>query len=528
MHNQPVYLKQNVMVEPLFNQWYAWSYLIAPACAAMYVENSHLKTLSSFVTSPQVHVAALKNPKMVGGPFINYDVDRVADIQILLDKTLQNIPHLRKLAQAIKALRNLLKKAEGYSLEPLYPEIPDALRGYVELVYDSENRPSFRLIEGLLYQSRYYNLSCQSIALSLIHGNNRPFALSTPRLRDEHTLHVPIPFHSSLWDDFFQMRHQPAPAQEIQKKLNIPIAEESLFASFFTEEPPPVRTSLMDGVRIRYLGHACLLIEVQGTTILCDPLLSYRHEAGLDRYTFADLPDTLDYILITHNHQDHCMLETLLQLRYKTQTVIVPKSSGGELIDPSLKLILQTIGFKQVRELDVLETIEFEGGFIQGLPFLGEHGDLNILTKTAYHIRAHEQSILVAADSNNIEPRLYEHLKEIIDADILFLGMECDGAPFSWIYNPLITRPIPRKMDQSRRLDGSNYERAIGIIECLQPQQVYVYAMGQEPWLSFIMATQYTQDSRPIVESNRLIQACCDRDIIAERLCGQKEIIITS
>ena len=30
-----VYLKRNVMIEPLFNQWYAWSYLIAPATAAL-------------------------------------------------------------------------------------------------------------------------------------------------------------------------------------------------------------------------------------------------------------------------------------------------------------------------------------------------------------------------------------------------------------------------------------------------------------------------------------------------------------
>ena len=61
-----VYLKPNVWVEPLFNQWYAWTNLIAPATSSMYVANLHLKIMQSFVASPQLHVAALKNPANLG------------------------------------------------------------------------------------------------------------------------------------------------------------------------------------------------------------------------------------------------------------------------------------------------------------------------------------------------------------------------------------------------------------------------------------------------------------------------------
>jgi hypothetical protein len=42
-----VYLKPNALIEPLFNQWYAWSYLLSPASAAMFVANAHLKLMSS-------------------------------------------------------------------------------------------------------------------------------------------------------------------------------------------------------------------------------------------------------------------------------------------------------------------------------------------------------------------------------------------------------------------------------------------------------------------------------------------------
>lgn len=89
MNDGSVYLKPNVMVEPLFSQWYAWSYLISPATAAVFVAKSHLKIMQSFVTAPQVHVSANKNPSMIGGPFINYEVDRAGDIRALIDKTMK-------------------------------------------------------------------------------------------------------------------------------------------------------------------------------------------------------------------------------------------------------------------------------------------------------------------------------------------------------------------------------------------------------------------------------------------------------
>ena len=133
--------------------------------------------------------------------------------------------------------------------------------------------------------------------------------------------------------------------------------------------------------------------------------------------------------------------------------------------------------------------------------FLGEHGDLNIRSKIAHLINLDGWSILCAADSNNIEPQLYKFVRECVGpVDLLFLGLECDGAPLSWLYGPLLTRPLPRKMDQSRRFDGSNCDKALNLVKELNPSQVYVYAMGQEPWLTFLTSIQYTDTSRPIVD----------------------------
>jgi L-ascorbate metabolism protein UlaG (beta-lactamase superfamily) len=384
------------------------------------------------------------------------------------------------------------------------------------------------LIEGLFYRSPYYNESAQSLSLSLIEQDERPFALSTPVLAEPGRLMLPVPFRFEGLDELFKMKSVPQPYRKIKEVLGVRDEDDELFSSFFTAEaPPPPSRYQGEGVRIRYYGHACVLIETSELSILCDPVISYKYAAGIPRYSYAELPEYIDYVLITHNHQDHLMFETLLQLRHKIRHVVVPKNNGGSLPDPSLKRVLRNNGFRNVIEQDELEAVEVAGGSIIGLPFLGEHADLNIRTKLSYLMKLKDRSILCAADSNNIEPRLYEHLRTAFgELDVLFLGMECDGAPLSWLYGPLMTKPFTRKMDQSRRYDGSDYAKGMSLVEKLSPRAVYVYAMGQEPWLTYLTSIQYTEESRPIVESNKLIEDCRNRGIISERLYGHKEIFL--
>jgi len=526
-----VYLRQNILAEPLFNQWYAWSYLIPPATAAMYMANSHLKIMRSFVDAPQVHISALKNPAMVGGPFINYDESRKEEIKALMEKTVKEQAGLLKLADSLKRADSMVVgESEGLSMEPLYKRIPDALRGYVELVYDLNNHPSIRLIEGLLYKSPYYSESSQSMALSFIHKDGRPFVFSTPRLESDECVRLKVHFSHQGVDELFKMKRTPQPIDFIKELLTVGPENAELFSSFFgPEAPQPAPRYVGSGVRIRYFGHACVLIESRDVRILIDPLISYKYDNATPRYTYADLPETIDYALITHNHQDHCMFETLLQLRHAVKHFIVPKSNGGGLADPSLKLMLQNIGFDSVREIDEMETLKFEGGEIISLPFLGEHADLAIRSKNAYLVKIGEQSILCAADSNNIDPSLYEHIHDVIgDVDVVFLGMECVGGPLTWLYGPLLVKPISHKLDQSRRFDGSNCEKGIDMVNQLNPKQVYVYAMGQEPWLTYLTTLYYDEESPQIIESNKLVQECRRRGIRSENLFGYKEIYLGS
>jgi L-ascorbate metabolism protein UlaG (beta-lactamase superfamily) len=528
--NDLVYLKPNVLAEPLICNWYAWTHLISPVPAGMNVLDRHLAIMKSFVQAPQVHAAAVKNPAMLGGPFISYEPSRAGAIKALLERTLAEQGDLITLARAVKELDDLLRaEAKGFSLEPLYARVPEPLRGYVELVYDLNHNPSFRLFEPLLYRSPYYNRSLQSLSLTLVEGDlDRPFVLSTPRIEEEGLLFVRRPFDHEGIDELFRMKRSPRPFGHVKALLGVSDEDEPLLRTFFTEEAPaPYARYEGEGMRTRYFGHACILIETRDVAILSDPVISYDYHADLPRYTYSDLPDFIDYVVITHNHQDHVLIETMLQLRHKIGTVVVPRGGGGGLQDPSLKLALQAIGFKNVLELEAMDVLEIEGGSLTGVPFLGEHSDLDIQTKLAYLVQIGEGKVMLAADSCNVEPRIYEHVQRITgDVDVLFLGMECDGAPLSWVYGPLITRPLDRKVDQSRRLSGSNYERGIDIVNRFGCREAYVYAMGMEPWLKYIMAKTYTEDSDPIVASDRLIEDCRSRGITAERLYGEKEIAL--
>lgn len=79
-------------------------------------------------------------------------------------------------------------------------------------------------------------------------------------------------------------------------------------------------------MKIKKLGHCCLLIEVNGDRILTDP------------GTYSTLQNTeknIDAILITHEHQDHFHLESLkIVLANNPQAVIITNSAVGALLDP--------------------------------------------------------------------------------------------------------------------------------------------------------------------------------------------------
>ncbi|QEM10874.1 MBL fold metallo-hydrolase [Mucilaginibacter rubeus] len=529
MNEEQLYLKPNVVMEPLVDKWYAWSHLISPATAAMNIVGRHLAIIESYLMAPAIHASAVLNPKMKGGPFMDFGGGRIEEVTQLQDQSLEKQNKVIEFAKAIKTLDRLLDaEATGYGLEDLYAKVPDILRGYVELYYDRNNNPGFRFFESLLYQSEFYNKSSQSLAMWITNNDERPFCLSTPRLNEPDVLSLDVPFDHACIDALAKMKRTANSYAAIKEICGITPEQEPLFKTFFTETPPPPYEKYTgDKIRMRYFGHACILVETKDISILVDPLISYYgYSSDVQHFSDVDLPDTIDYVLITHNHQDHILFETLLPLRHKIKNLIVPRTSSGKLEDPDLKLMFNNIGFNNVMDISEMQTIHFNDAIITGLPFIGEHSDMNILTKACYLVKIGDFKLLFLADSRIVEPRLYELVHKFIgNVDVLFIGMECDGAPLTWLYGPLLTKKLARDMDGSRRLAGSDCDKGMALIDIFQPKEAYVYAMGQEPWVEFISSIKYTDESNPIVQSDKLVKLCTDRGIIAERLYGEKELL---
>ncbi|MDQ3288752.1 MAG: MBL fold metallo-hydrolase [Pseudomonadota bacterium] len=525
------YLRPDVYVDPLVNHWYAWPNLIAPLTYAMYMRKTHRRLMHSFVKNTELHILANQDPSLAGGgEFVDCNREQLGLVQALLQRFDSDYHLYADLAEAIQKLDDLVRAhRSGESIEPLYAKVPDLLKGYVELHMDLYHQPGYRLIEPLLYRSRYYDESLQSMSLGILEpGKKRPFVLSTPRFPDEQHLNIRLPFRSPWWDRLFSSRDKPLSRSEIDDLFDGVSGEGGLdYLSLFAETAPPVHRVPSEGARLRYTGHAGFLLESNGCAVLVDPVLATRTADIADRtYSYGDLPDRIDYLCLTHNHADHVNLETLLQLRHKVDRVLVPKNNGGSLADPSLRLLLTQLGFKTT-EVDELEEFPLPDGRLVSIPFLGEHGDLNIRSKSAWFFEVQGKRIYAGADSSNLEPRMYQMLHDIFgDLDVLAIGMECVGAPYTWLYGALNTELVPKNIKESRRLNGSGFEQAARMADAFRPKQVLIYALGMEPWYGYFMGLEYDDHSEQIVQSSRMVEHGHQINLPVERLCGKYELLL--
>lgn len=521
------YLKPNVAIEPLFCSWYLWGYLVPPHTAGYYLKNRYLKIMRSFLESPEIHRLAAKNPRLAGGQFLNLDDDGLKQIEGIVSDTEKQASTLLQLASDLAEFDALLQtQGDGGSLEPLYQQLPDTLKGCVELVYDQNNHPKINFFEKILYD-KYYDSSLQTVILTPLQDDLRQFVLSTPRIARDHELLLPLSFDSQLLGRISQSRSQGMDLNEAYESLYLDNKHRQLLDNLFTDQPfPSAKTRYQgEGIRVRYFGHACILLQTQDVSILIDPVISYfQPKGGIERFILDDLPETIDYVLFSHNHLDHISFETLIFLKNKVKHFIFQQSSTSTLINPNVKLSLQALGFTNLMAVDYLEDIQLPGGRMFSFPFLGEHGDLDIQSKSAFYIELFGHKFLFAADSNNLENGIYDYLyKKVGRIDTVFIGMECVGGPLDWIYGPLLAKTIKHSHKQARRYSGSDSQKALKLVKTLNAKEILVYAMGQESWLSHITSLNYETTSPQLIESDLFIDQCRQINIVCKRLYGKDE-----
>ncbi|MEB1528122.1 MBL fold metallo-hydrolase [Xanthomonas sp. WHRI 7945] len=527
MHpNDAVFLKSETKIEPLVCGWYAWPYLIAPVQLAMNLKYRLLPLMQSFVTNPAAHLAASSDPKMYGGPFVSLALEDVPAVEQLMADTQKLCAPMLTFAEDLKNFSATLQaEANGFSLNGFYSRLPQSLRGLVECLYDTNDHPNIRLFEDLVYDEGMGGK--QQIFLQLAGEQERHFFMSTPRLDGKDSFRFDMHFSDKRMDALAGMRTKARPFQEIVNLFEVATDAAPAFAEFFTTSPPVTSGEsgyAGAGIRMRYFGHACVLFQTDQTSILFDPMVAFETKDD-GRFTYNDLPDFIDYVVLTHSHQDHFCAEMLIQLRHRIGKVVVPANNSGNVADPSMKLMLRSLGFGDVEVLDAFEHVEVPDGEILSLPFTGEHADLSIYSKHAIALTLKGRKLMFLIDSDGVDGMLYQRMmRRVGKIDALFLGMECHGAPLAWLYEPLLGKPITRKNNESRRLSGANCERAWNVLSEVLPPRVFIYAMGQEPWLQYMMGLKYEPDSIQLVESDMFLEKCKQADIPGERLFCSREM----
>src|SRR5690606_29057009 len=150
---------------------------------------------------PEVHEAAVQDPDLLGGPFVDLPIHRLPEARAFLHWTRTALSSQLELARALEALWQLLaERANGHSMAELYGEMPQALRGLVELVYTPTGAPDIRPIEALLQHSAYQDPGLQSALIHRTSAAQRSFAMCTPRLPSPDELVLERPFNDPAYD----------------------------------------------------------------------------------------------------------------------------------------------------------------------------------------------------------------------------------------------------------------------------------------------------------------------------------------
>ncbi len=159
------------------------------------------------------------------------------------------------------------------------------------------------------------------------------------------------------------------------------------------------------GLRITWLGHSTLLVEMDGIRVLTDPVWGQRASpmafAGPKRFhppavPLASLPP-LDAVIVSHDHYDHLDRPTIRALA-RGAVPFVTSLGVGTLFER------WGIPSDRITELDWWESVDLPGGItVTAAPARHFSGrgiqDRNSTLWSSFHLRGPRHSFFYGADS---------------------------------------------------------------------------------------------------------------------------------
>lgn len=168
-------------------------------------------------------------------------------------------------------------------------------------------------------------------------GTRRLRMEASPQWKKGH-FENPEPLFNDTWGALIGMCHI---SEDVSPRAPVPVVsvDPATFAA------PPA-----SGLRVTWMGHSTVLVEIDGHRVLTDPIWGPRASpltwVGPKRWyepriAIEQLP-TLDAVLISHDHYDHLDRSTIVALNKLPTKFIVPLGVGAHLEDwgiPTSKII---------------------------------------------------------------------------------------------------------------------------------------------------------------------------------------------
>ena len=161
--------------------------------------------------------------------------------------------------------------------------------------------------------------------------------------------------------------------------------------------------------RVSYVGHATVLVELDGIRLLTDPVLRRRVlHLRRHRAVTAEAFRNVDAVLISHAHWDHLDLRSLGQLG-KRLRLVVPRGVGR---------LLRRRQFTDIVEVDAGELVEIGGLEVTATPAEhdGGRGPFGARAPALGYVIAGSKRIYFAGDTD-----LFDEMAKLAPLDLALL-----------------------------------------------------------------------------------------------------------